>query len=463
VRFERHVLETGNGRAVTSCRALGGGRSADTLRATVARQDGSELDCVVHLQPAAGPLAGISDVERQYAVLEALVPTPVRAPCPRWLCRDRSVLGQPFFVTDYVPGEVPSPWGAEGRSWLSRQPPGGPLAWSFLRELVAIHSVEPERLRMIGGDDPCAAASYSERERSRWSTILSRSREFADDPVLNYADAWLATRRPVPAPPALVHGDYRIGNLVIRDSAITAVLDWELATVGDPVSDLGTICAPPLRTNGLAAGLWEPEALVSVYEELRGLSVDRAALAYHRVLATFKIASLWVNASAPLSSGEPDLRALRARYSALETRPMLAEALGLATSPGEQTGAVTANTAAVLHAVIRDQVLPAIDGDEPRERLRAVMSILRAESAAQPDRASEVLQMAVDELAAAAAPVVGRDADRSGSIAAPARLARLARSILALPGVGADESAPLHAQLRAAVAIAAVPGRGARS
>ena len=462
VRLEAYLRRQGRDIAVTSWRPLSGGRSTQTIR--VGMLDGSdELDCVLHFEPAAGPLAGRSSAGRQFSVLEALAATPVPAPRPRWLCSDPHVLGRAFFLTDLIPGDVPTPWRVEGRAFLDQHEPGGELAESFLRTLVDVHTVPVGTLPPeLGGGDERAAASHAERERARWAAVVADSPSFADDPVLAYADAWLASRRPPASAPALVHGDYRIGNVVLDGPRVVGVLDWELAEVGDPVFDVATLCAPPLRTRGLAGGLWRDEALIIRYEQLSGRRVDRKALHHYRVLATYKIVCLWVNASRDFSAGRMDLASLRAGYSVVAARAMLAEVLGLPAAPATEANLAdpAARAAATLHDSLSQDVLPSVVDDGARERLRGVIAVLRSQRVAPARGLADEFARRVDELARELAAISPVAAALEPRLAPDVRLGRLVHALMGVPALARAVGHPTHARLRQAVAMAAVPSLG---
>ncbi|HEY6762341.1 MAG TPA: phosphotransferase family protein, partial [Baekduia sp.] len=419
-RLEEHLNGRGHACRVTSFTPLGGGRSATSVRVALDDGDGV-MNVVLHLHPEGGPLAGMTSVAQQHALLCVLEATDVRAPRALWEL-PAEVLGRPGYITDYVPGDVPDPFSAKGCAYLARHPAGGPLAEDFLANLCAIHRVAPELAAPALGqalDGP----AHAEREHGRWAAVLRASAPFADDQLLAYADAWLRARRPEPVAPRLAHCDYRIGNVVICGDRVASVLDWELAELGDPLYDLGVALSPPLRTNGLACGLWEPDALVRRYEERMDVAVPRDALAYHMVLATFKIVCLWINASRPFSDGVDDLAALRAGYSALESRPLLAEALALPVGgedppPGDRALGLVQRT---LRAAVRGGTG---DGDL-RLSAAVVRGMARPRGAPRPSFGADVRRLAHDAAAAGAAP--GLDGD--------AGLADVARALLAVPGL----------------------------
>jgi len=152
------------------------------------------------------------------------------------------------------------------------------------RELAAIHALDPAamagKLSEIG--DPV------ETQRTTY--------EIFDDPhpIFDLAFRWLAQNRPEPLETGVVHGDFRMGNLLISESGITAVLDWELCHLGDPRSDLGWLCARAWRFGGPGevGGLGSKVELLDAYEAAGGAAVDPDDLRWWELLATLR----WGNA-----------------------------------------------------------------------------------------------------------------------------------------------------------------------
>lgn len=151
------------------------------------------------------------------------------------------------------------------------------------RMLARLHAVDLERV----------PASL---ERVDPATDLARYRDIHDGfgdprPVMEVAFRWLAERLPSPAPPALVHGDFRNGNLVFGSDGVAAVLDWELAHVDDPALDLAWISVPAWRFGELdrpVGGFGKREALFTAYEDAGGSAVDPDRVHFHEVFGTLK-------------------------------------------------------------------------------------------------------------------------------------------------------------------------------
>ena len=123
-------------------------------------------------------------------------------------------------------------------------------------------------------------------------------------PVLELVRNWLLDFRPASSRTSLVHGDFRLGNMIVGPEGLRAVIDWELAHLGDPMEDLGWLCVKAWRFGATppVAGLGEYEELFSAYEAAGGSSIDPAVVHWWEVLGTWKWAIMCiVQASAHLS------------------------------------------------------------------------------------------------------------------------------------------------------------------
>jgi aminoglycoside phosphotransferase (APT) family kinase protein len=115
--------------------------------------------------------------------------------------------------------------------------------------------------------------------------------------VLELAERWLRERAPEPPGLGFVHGDYRVGNVFFDEGGILAILDWELAHVGDPVEDLGWLCVRAWRFGNdhlAVGGVGTRDALVSAYEDESGTAVDREALRFWEAAGNYKLALVFI-------------------------------------------------------------------------------------------------------------------------------------------------------------------------
>jgi aminoglycoside phosphotransferase (APT) family kinase protein len=191
---------------------------------------------VVIRRPPRGPLPpSAHDVLREARLLRALEPTPVRAPTVLAVCDDDSVIGAPFYVMDLVPGDVITDSMPEA---LDTPRERGRVAGELVDSLIELHSVDWTAIGLEGFGKP---TGYLERQLRRFRGLWehNRTRELSE---VEEVGSWLAANIPSSPPATIVHGDYRLGNTMFDSQAparLIAILDWEMATIGDPLADVG--------------------------------------------------------------------------------------------------------------------------------------------------------------------------------------------------------------------------------
>lgn len=194
--------------------------------------DADDSEWVLRRPPVTAVLATAHDVDREWRIMHALGATDVPVPEMVARCDDAEVTGSPFYVMELVDGLILRTQ-ADGESLTVEQ--AQRAADSLVDVQVAFHTVDVDA---VGLGDLGRHDGYVERQLRRWRTQVERSgvREL---PLLEELHARLAaTTPPDTGRPGLAHGDYRFDNTVLgADRRITAVLDWELCTIGDPVAD----------------------------------------------------------------------------------------------------------------------------------------------------------------------------------------------------------------------------------
>ncbi|MFJ9738712.1 phosphotransferase family protein [Streptomyces sp. NPDC101166] len=267
-------------------RLIEGGRS----NLTYAVADG-ESKWVVRRPPLGHVLATAHDMRREHRVISALHPTNVPVPRPVLLCEDEKVLGAPFYVMEFVTG---TPYRT-----ADQLAPLGPertrdVMLSLVDTLVDLHAVDPAEVGLADFGRP---EGFLDRQLRRWGKQLdaSRSRDLAGVDELHAA---LGRSLPTSPAPAVVHGDYRLDNVLIGENdTIRAILDWEMSTLGDPLTDLGLlvmysvpleVADSPVSTTATAAGHPSPAELVERYAARSGRDVS--AVAWYTAFAWFKLA-----------------------------------------------------------------------------------------------------------------------------------------------------------------------------
>lgn len=216
---------------------VGHGQSNLTFRVTLATGD------VILRRPPPGPLPpSAHDVLREYRVLQALAGSAVPVPRPLAVCADLAVLGAPFYVMEALDGDAI-------RFELPPALVDGPLAWrrtigeQVVDALAALHTTDPAA---VGLADLGRPSGYLARQLRRWQGQLDYAR-VRPVPDLDWVTTWLVDRLPAETAPAcLVHGDYKLDNVIFSfqpPPRLLGVVDWELATLGDPLADLGWLLA----------------------------------------------------------------------------------------------------------------------------------------------------------------------------------------------------------------------------
>jgi aminoglycoside phosphotransferase (APT) family kinase protein len=251
---------------------------------------------VVLRRPPRGPLPpSAHDVLREARLLGALEATRVRTPRVLAACDDPTVIGAPFYIMEHVPGDVitdtvPPP--------LDTDEQRGRIADQLVEALVELHAADWTTLGLEGFGKP---TGYLERQLRRFGGLWehNRTREIEE---MEQVGRWLAANLPQSPPATVVHGDYRLGNTLFVEQAparLAAILDWEMATIGDPLADIGYMMIhwvqaddPPsrftLHSVTTRPGFPSRRELVRRYEELSGRSVHD--LDWYVTLALWKAA-----------------------------------------------------------------------------------------------------------------------------------------------------------------------------
>lgn len=230
-----------------------------------------------------------SSRRQEFSLLEAAATAGVPVPRMRWCEDDPDVLGTSFFVMDFVDGET------IGRKVLRDPELAG--ARRVLPEHLAaaaarIHAMP---LAALGSSSSAGEESPAQAEIARYDGIY---RAIAPDPhpALELALRWLAQRAPQPQGRSVVHGDYRIGNVIVGREGLRAVIDWELAHAGDPMEDLGWLCVRSWRFGAEppVGGLCERERLFRAYEQAGGVAVDPEVVRWWEVFGNLKWAVICI-------------------------------------------------------------------------------------------------------------------------------------------------------------------------
>jgi aminoglycoside phosphotransferase (APT) family kinase protein len=280
------------------------GHSAEMLALTLMVRTGTAErtdEIVLRLRPPSPGLIEPYDMDRQFRILRALEPTAVLAPRALWLEPTGDVLGREFYVMERLPGVVyervvPPELDADA-GMIPR------MCEEIIDQMAVIHQVDLQATGLDGLGEP---TTYLDREVGRWSSEMRRVQR-GPLPALERLVDELQCRRPAPSGrAALVHGDAKPGNFAFVGDRISAVFDWELTDIGDPLADIGYLELMWALPVGITSRPSAPDfdAVVARYEERTGTAVaDRA---WHLALQAYKTAIILLVGSMLFEAGHTD-------------------------------------------------------------------------------------------------------------------------------------------------------------
>jgi aminoglycoside phosphotransferase (APT) family kinase protein len=281
----------GVGSGPVSAEPIGAGHS----NLTYLLRRGRERFCL--RRPPRGPLPrSTHDVLREARLQLALSGHGVRTPEVITACEDQRVIGAPFYVMAFLDGHVLSD---KLPGTLDAPGAGERIAEQLIDSLIELHAVDPTADDLAGFGRP---VGYLDRQIDRFRGLLAASAN-RSLPALESTADWLAAHRPARSETSVVHGDYRLGNVMFADGwppQVSAVLDWEMATLGDPLADLGYLTAmwsslddptdPMLELSRLTRSPGFPDREWLTAEYARRSGRDTSELVWYQTLAIWKAA-----------------------------------------------------------------------------------------------------------------------------------------------------------------------------
>ncbi|ORW30123.1 acyl-CoA dehydrogenase [Mycobacterium paraense] len=278
------------------------GHSAEMLMLTIVTRRGDRddrQDAVLRLRPRPPALLEPYDLVRQFTILRALANTPVRVPRSLWLEETGEVLGRPFFLMERATGQV-----------YEMEPPTDVadavvvrMCQSMVEQLAAIHTVD---LARTGLDALDSGAGHLDRELDHWAAELDRVKR-GRLPALERLEEALRAAKPEPCPNVtLVHGDAKPGNFAFAGGEVSAVFDWEMTTVGDPLTDIGWLEMLWVQPVGLNTHPAAPciDALLSHYESASGIAIRHRP--WYRAFNAYKMAAICLIGAMLIDDGHSD-------------------------------------------------------------------------------------------------------------------------------------------------------------
>ncbi len=285
---------------------IAGGRSNLTYAAT----DATGRKFALRRPPTSHVLPTAHDMVREHTIISALYPTGVPVPQPFGLCIDEAVNERPFYVMDFVDGHIlrdrastEAAFSVEAR---------GVIGDSIAATLAQLHAVDVDA---AGLGELSRREGYIERQLKRWRGQYEQMRVEGLDHggIVESVGDQLAAEIPLQQRVSLVHADYRLDNTVLgNDGRVSAILDWELATLGDPVADLGTLLAYWSERGDASAALLgaAPTTAEGMYTRAqileaygRNSSLDISHVGFYQAFAYWRLACILQGVFARYSAG----------------------------------------------------------------------------------------------------------------------------------------------------------------
>lgn len=268
----------------------GNARKAYSFNAVVGEENGHiDIPCIMLMQAGAGQLE--SDLKAEFQVLSALDGSGVPAPRALWIDADGSGLGAPTVIMERVPGvtdilalRAPEPAGRNKA-----------IALAFADAAAKLHNAPVDKLGFLGSTTRETTAAD---QVAIWEAQFIKQR-MEPHPAIAFAFQWLKTHAPVAERISLVHGDYRLGNFLFEGETITALLDWEMAHLGDPAEDIAWAYR----------ALWTPEMHVPIekfvnrYHAAGGPTIRPENLLFYRLFGEIKHAVISLTAARSFADG----------------------------------------------------------------------------------------------------------------------------------------------------------------
>ena len=284
-----------------------GGRS----NLTYIVRDTADKQVILRRPPLGEVLESAHDMGRENRLITALAPTAVPVPASIGFETDPTVTGAPFYVMEFVDGVVlRNPDDVETHIPSAKR---GDLSQNLVDVLAKLHAVDVDA---VGLGDLARREGYVERQLKRWSAQVEAASQRDMSLLLDLYNR-LVTSVPQPKTGArVVHGDYRLDNVMINPDtqAVAAVLDWEIATLGDPLADLAALLVYwtqdgdqvfPLRdAPTLAPGFWTRDQVIARYEQQSG--IDCSDMEFYLAFGYWKMACILEGVYTRFRSGQYD-------------------------------------------------------------------------------------------------------------------------------------------------------------
>lgn len=299
VRYLAHRMPEAGRVSVVAISRIHGGASRETFRVRIDAERGGERGLIFRRDPISTLIETEREVE--FAAYRSYMDSAVPVPRALFLEREFEWLERPFFVMEEVEG-------CTAGSILASDPYGphrqkiGEQFFSILGAIAKRDAMTSDLAKHV----PVVKAEEAWKiELAKWEKVVDED-ELEPQPIVRSAIRWMRRNPPPPAQKvSIVHGDYRTGNFLFDGTGrIRAILDWEMAHLGDPLEDLGW-ALDPLWSSDRAhpGGMLKREDAIAIWEKASGLKADPKALAWWSMFASFKGAAIWISSAKEFQAG----------------------------------------------------------------------------------------------------------------------------------------------------------------
>lgn len=299
VRYLAHRMPEAGRVSVLALSRIHGGASRETFRVRIDAERGGIRGLIFRRDPVSTLIETEREIE--FAAYRSFMDSAVPVPAALFLERDLDWLERPFFVMEEVEGctagsiLAADPYGAHRRKI-------GEQFFSILGAIAKRDVASSDLARRMTVPDPGSAWRL---ELDKWEKVIDED-ELEPQPIARAAIRWMRANPPPPAARvSIVHGDYRTGNFLFDGmGTIRAILDWEMAHLGDPLEDLAW-ALDPLWSSDRAhpGGMLTREEAIAVWEKASGLKADAKALRWWSMFASFKGLAIWISSAKEFQAG----------------------------------------------------------------------------------------------------------------------------------------------------------------
>lgn len=321
-RLETYLsTQTGGAVHITGLTPLAGGASRDSWAFGATFADNTHGEFVLRRDLPTTMNEHALTRAQEYALMDAAYQHGIKVARVRWLCEHNTILGLPFFIMEFVEGVsvgrkvMMSPDLFVARAMLPNQ---------MAEQLAKIHTLSTTNLDFLQRPAENHPARHAIQQTYEALDAIG-----ASIPMLEYGLRWCNHHAPTAQRQTFIHGDFRIGNLLVNPEGLAAVIDWEFAHIGDPCEELGYLCMRDWRFGSelRAAGVSQREPFLQAYEQASGVTIDRDAVTWWEILGNLRWAAICLTqAQRHLSGQDPSIELASLGRRSIE---MQAEALRL--------------------------------------------------------------------------------------------------------------------------------------